>query len=106
MKRLFTVIALLLLVLSAWSAKPAWAQKTSIQLDSDIRIFTMLAALHQAGLRFEDARFHPVQSAISREFNELPQALREKMQNFIPGAYLRAQARRAHEPLYLVGFAL
>jgi tetratricopeptide (TPR) repeat protein len=81
MKRPLALILLLLVALNAWNAKPAWAQKTSIQLDSDIRIFTMLAALHQAGLQFEEARPHPVQSAISREFNELPQALREKIQN-------------------------
>ena len=81
MKRLLVSSLLLLCLLYAWYANPAWAQKTSIQLDSDIRIFTMLAALHQAGLRFEDARFHPVQSAISQEFHDLPPSLKEKMQS-------------------------
>lgn len=60
----------------------AWAQSPSIQIQPDIRIFAVLAALQEAGLEVNSADAHPNRAAISREFQGLSAELREKLQKF------------------------
>jgi tetratricopeptide (TPR) repeat protein len=59
-----------------------WGQKPSITINSDIRVFTMLAALHQAGLDFGTASMDPVQQQISQEFRNLPVPLAERLRTY------------------------
>ena len=54
----------------------------SIQIQPDIRVFAVLAALQEAGLEANVAEAHPSRAAISREFQGLPAELREKLQKF------------------------
>ena len=63
-------------------ASNASAQSASIQIQPDIRIFAVLAALQEAGLEANVAEAHPSRAAISREFQGLPAELREKLQKF------------------------
>ncbi|MCI0423768.1 MAG: hypothetical protein L0387_41080 [Acidobacteria bacterium] len=59
------------------------AQNASIQIQPDIRVFAVLAALQEAGLETgEAAQAHPSRAAISREFQGLPAGLRERLQKF------------------------
>jgi len=63
-------------------ASNARAQSASIQIQPDIRIFAVLAALQEAGLEANVTEAHPSRAAISREFRGLPAELREKLQKF------------------------
>jgi len=71
-----------LLVCLCLLAVSAGAQGTSIQIQPDIRVFAVLAALQEGGLQANAAEAHPNRAAISREFEELPAQLREKLKNF------------------------
>jgi hypothetical protein len=58
------------------------AQRASIQIQPDVRVFAVLAALQEAGLEANTAETHPTRAAISREFQGLPEELRAKLQKF------------------------
>ena len=58
------------------------AQSASIQIQPDVRVFAVLAALQEAGLEANSAEAHPSRAAISREFQALPAELRGKLQKF------------------------
>ena len=66
-------------------AGSASAQSASIQIQPDIRIFAVLAALHEAGLGASAAEAHPSRAAISNEFQALPEELKGKLQKFYQG---------------------
>jgi len=57
------------------------AQSPSIQIQPDVRVFAVLAAL-QEGLSVAGEEAPPSRAAISREFQGLPTGLREKLQKF------------------------
>jgi hypothetical protein len=63
-------------------AGSAWAQSQSIQIQPDIRIFAVLAALQEAGLGADASDAHPSRAAILREFQGPSPELREKLQRF------------------------
>jgi tetratricopeptide (TPR) repeat protein len=63
----------------------AAAQSPSIQIQADIRVFAVLAALQEAGLEANVAEAHPNRAAISREFQGLSAELRQKLQTFYQG---------------------
>jgi tetratricopeptide (TPR) repeat protein len=65
-----------------FASADGWAQKLKITINSDIRVFTVLTALYQAGLDFGAANMDPVQQQISQEFKELPAALTEQMRTY------------------------
>ena len=58
------------------------AQNPGVLMDSDIRVFTVLAALHAGGLGEDDARIQSPGLAIVQEFQGAPAALREKIHQF------------------------
>ena len=74
-----------LLLCFRFLASPASAQSVSIQIQPDIRIFAVLAALQEAGLEANATDAHPSRAAISREFQGLSPELREKLQKFYQG---------------------
>ena len=61
------------------------AQNLSIQIQPDIRVFAVLAALQEAGLDTNSSESHPDRATISREFDGLPAVLREKLRKFYEG---------------------
>ncbi len=69
-----------LLVMIASSA--LWAQKGSITINSDIRIFSVMAALRHSGLGFGTDNPDSRQQQISQEFKGVSPDLTEKMQAF------------------------
>ena len=71
-----------LLLCFGFLASGAWAQSPSIQIQPDIRVFAVLAALQEAGLEVNAADAHPSRAVISREFQGLSPELREKLQKF------------------------
>src|SRR5688572_29418217 len=52
-------------------ARSTSAQSPSIQIQPDIRIFAVLAALQEAGLGANAPETHPSRAAISREFQAI-----------------------------------
>ena len=66
-------------------ASRASAQNASIQIQPDIRIFAVLAALQEAGLGANTAEAHPSRAAVAREFQSLPAELRGRLQKFYEG---------------------
>ncbi len=80
MQRFLRWIGLLLSLNLLASSAPA--QNASIQIQPDIRVFAVLAALQEAGLEANSSEAHPSRAAISREFQEMPAELRQKLQKF------------------------
>jgi len=74
-------LLLLILAMSSLGAELK-AQKAGISIHPDIRVFTMLAALHHAGLDLGNTAVHPVQEQIRQEFTGVPRALTERMRSF------------------------
>lgn len=58
------------------------AENPGVLIDSDIRVFTVLGALHAGGLDEEAARIQTPGLAIVQEFQDAPAALREKIHQF------------------------
>src|SRR5262245_41608078 len=58
------------------------AHNPAVLMDSDIRVFTVLAALHAGGLDEETVRIQSPGLAIVQEFQGAPAALREKIHQF------------------------
>jgi tetratricopeptide (TPR) repeat protein len=60
----------------------AGAQNPGVQMDSDIRVFTVLGALHAGGLDDEAPRIQSPGLAIVQELRDTPAALRERIHQF------------------------
>jgi len=58
------------------------AQNPSIQIEPDIRVFAVLAALQASGLQFE-GRGGPVRAAILRDLDTIPAELKAKLGKFV-----------------------
>jgi tetratricopeptide (TPR) repeat protein len=61
------------------------AQTASIQIQPDVRVFAVLAALQEAGLEANTVEAYPNRAVISREFQGLPAELRAKLRTFYQG---------------------
>jgi hypothetical protein len=79
MKKTKSILMICLLTL-LWPAGLLLAQDSSIVLDGDIRVFSVMAALHVAG--FKPAQISPMSQPIIAEFDTIPAELRERMQQF------------------------
>ncbi|HVN78309.1 MAG TPA: hypothetical protein VMW38_04870, partial [Terriglobia bacterium] len=79
-KFLLRLLMVCLWLMSAGSA--LWAQKASITINSDIRVFSAMAALRHSGLEFETDNPDSRQQQIRQEFKAVPPDLTEKMQSF------------------------
>src|SRR5216117_1016418 len=59
------------------------AQNTGILIDADIRIFTVLAALHAGGYDYDVSHSQPVRLSLAKEFQDLSPGLRGRIQKFL-----------------------
>lgn len=60
-----------------------FGQGTSIVIQPDIRVFSVLAALHAGGLQYDARSGHPARFAIARELEGTSPALKDKLQKFV-----------------------
>ena len=81
MKKLKTQLIFLLWGLFSLSTDSR-GQNGGIVIDADIRVFSVLAALHVAGPDDDPSRLNSVRLSISKEFRNLPAPLRERLQKF------------------------
>jgi tetratricopeptide (TPR) repeat protein len=72
-----------LLLLLSGLAVPLHAQGISISIQPDIRVFSVLAALHEAGLEAESRSSHPVRSSIDEDLKAIPPGLKEKLRKYV-----------------------
>jgi tetratricopeptide (TPR) repeat protein len=75
-KWVFTLLCLLCLATSVRG------QNASIVIQPDIRVFTVLAALYEAGLRVDSHLSHPARSSIARDLQDVPPLLKQRLQKF------------------------
>ena len=57
-------------------------QNASIVIQPDIRVFTVLAALYEAGLHVDSHLSHPARSSIARDLQEVQPLLKQRLQKF------------------------
>jgi hypothetical protein len=78
-KRSSLLLGFLVLVLFTPQSR---AQNSGVLLDSDIRVFTFLGALHAGGLDQDSAQRSATGLAIAKDFQDVPKELREKIHQF------------------------
>ena len=75
--------SILLLPILIGLASSAWSQGSSIVVDSDIRLFTTMAALNAAGFDVEFApSYHPVREEVRRQLRDLDAELADRLRRF------------------------
>jgi hypothetical protein len=57
-------------------------QNPSIVIQPDIRVFSVLAALHEAGLHVDSHLSHPARSALATDLRDVPPLLKQRLQKF------------------------
>ena len=81
MKQIIAQIAVPLLGLAGLCIELR-GQNTAILIDSDIRIFTVLATLHAGGYDYDFSHGQPVRLSMAKEFQNISPRLRERIQKF------------------------